>query len=247
MDLKYGPKVIPGWNNYYLSFILPTSWTDNDVRCNRCYKRFFSPIIPDYCSSCIEYYPVDMTCTKCDKIEHVTPKAFKKHDNKCVSCFNSSIYDFKCYYCIAPYLDSHNSFNMLNEHVCFKCRENVSYKKKLLLDYDKNHNALIDSILQLHDNIYINVTYKGKFDYSGFCYYHDNYYTERTVDDNDDNNDNMITHRFPLMKIFEISDVSKLISNSDFINFYSIPDKLECENGCSRYVYNIHSVLIFYQ
>jgi len=45
-----------------------------------------------------------------------------------------------------------------------------------------------------------------------------------------------------MFDILNLSNLSNLISNQDFINFYSIPDKSECENGCSRYVYNIHSV-----
>ena len=234
MDVKYGSKVIPGWNNYYLSFILPTIWTKNDVRCNRCHKRFLSSTVPDFCPSCTDYYPVDLTCTKCNKIEQVAPRSFKKHDNMCLPCFNSSIYEFKCDFCKIAYNDSHNSFNMLNKHVCPKCRENDTYKKQLLLNYDKNHNELIDSILQLHDNIFVEVTYKVEHYKVGYCYYHDNYYSSNTTDED-------ITHtqRFPLMKMFDPSDVSNLVSNQDFINFYTIPDESQCDNGCSLLIYTI--------
>ena len=239
MDVKYGPKVIHGWTNYYLSFILPTSWTYNDVRCNRCHKRFMSHTVSDYCPSCTDYYPVDLTCVKCNKTEHIAPRSYKKHNNMCLTCFNSSIFEFKCDFCNTTYDDTHNSFNMLNKHVCSMCRTNNTYKKQLLLDYDKHHNELIDTILQLHDNTYVDVTYKVEYSNVGHCYYHDNYYTEH---ENENNKNITLTRRFPLMKIFDPSDVSNLVSNQDFIGFYTIPNESRCENGCSYLSYTITNV-----
>jgi hypothetical protein len=237
MDDKYGPKVISGWSNYYLSFILPTSWINNDVRCNRCYKRFTSPTVPDYCASCTEYYPVDLTCIKCNKIEHIASRSYKKHNDMCIECFNSSIFEFKCDFCNIVYDDTHNSFNMLNKHVCLICRTNNTYKKQLLLNYDKHHNELIDTILQLHYNIFVEITYKVEHCNAGYCYYHDNYYTKH------ENDENIIhSRRFPLMKIFDYSNLSNLVSNQDFIDFYSIPDESRCENGCEYLSYTITSV-----
>ena len=133
IDAKYGPKVIyPQYSNIssMISKIIP-SYHQNDVRCDRCHKRFFSDIVPQYCTDCTEFIKCDHNCSKCNITIDVTPRAFKKHDNMCINCFNSTIYPFKCSYCNNTFLDSHNTYNSLNESVCHDCRDSITYKNKL--------------------------------------------------------------------------------------------------------------------
>jgi hypothetical protein len=243
MDVKYGPKVIHGWTNYYSSFILPTSWTHNNVRCNRCHKRFMSQTVPDYCPSCTDYYPVDLTCVKCNKTEHIAPRSYKKHNNMCIECFNSSIFEFKCDFCNTTYDDSHNAFNMLNKHVCPICRTDNTYKNELLHNYYEHHNELIDTILQLHDDNSVEITYTVKYSHVKYCGYHDKYY-DKYYDKHRDDEYRELIKQLPLMKMFDYSDVSNLMSNQDFIDIYTMPDGLQCGIGCYYVTYTITNISI---
>ena len=127
LDAKYGPKVI------YPQYSIIPSYHQNDVRCDRCHKRFFSDTVPKYCTDCIEFVNCEHNCSKCNITINVTPRTFKKHDNMCLSCFNSSIYPFKCSYCNKTFFDSHNTYNMLEDSVCHECRDTLMYKNKLLI------------------------------------------------------------------------------------------------------------------
>lgn len=82
LDNKYGPKIIPKYSNNYILLIilsfLPKYWFQNDIRCNKCYKRFYSDDIPDYCDKCIyKKIPIDTNCISCSKKINGTPSKLK--------------------------------------------------------------------------------------------------------------------------------------------------------------------------
>jgi len=218
-DKKFGPKIIHSWlSNTIFSSLFPSKWSMNDIRCDKCYKRFYSQNLSDYCPKCSYQIVTDMTCTKCNKIEKITPASFKKHDNMCISCYNSVQRLFKCTYCKNTFVDTHNTFNTFNDSVCVDCRKSsYSFKNKLLLNYAKNHNQIIDTILDIHDKYTINVNYIVSYirttcdsDIETSGYYSDPYY------------DNFVyktyTQQFPLLKMFEFTD--DYLKNPDFIKYY---------------------------
>lgn len=232
LDIRFGPKVIYGWPIPLISSYLPSYICQNDVRCDKCHLRFYSNTVPAYCSSCIDTIKSDHICTKCNITTNVTPKLFSKHDSMCIECYNSSIYPFVCSYCAKTFLDSHNSYNALNISVCHACRDTPRYKNILLLNYDNNRNPLIDSILKVRSDIYVNVTYKIEYNRTGSCLYCDDF----------ENSDKFIQKRFPLIQLFDITNIDNLIENDNFHIYYSLPDSILCGSGCNSNQYTIHNI-----
>jgi hypothetical protein len=205
-----------------LSFLFPTCWTMNNVRCDRCHNRFYSDSVPEFCPKCTTLIPINITCGRCGIIENITPASFKKHDNMCIKCYNSVKRSFKCDYCSEIYVDTHNTYNTFSKSVCVKCRDTDDFKNLLLINYNQNHNESIDSILQI-SNFTVDVTYCSTLLKSTS--------TESNVDDTadymDDKSsciyDNIIhkifTIKLPLIKTF--THTPDLITNPYFVKLYS--------------------------
>lgn len=233
IDTKYGPKVIPGWHIPFLDSYLPDYITQNDVRCDKCFKRFYSNTVPTHCPLCFQNIPAEHVCVKCNTHCMVTPKYYTKHDSMCITCYNSSIFPFVCSYCTKTFLDSHNTYNAFNESVCHSCRDTIEFKNKLLMNYEFNNNLIVNRVLNISDNRFIDITYKPTYKRTYSCFYCEN--------KNDDNDFiNLITKRFPLLNEFTNSD--NIMANTDFNRYYHLPYELLCDNGCERIVYTIDRV-----
>jgi len=78
------------------------------------------------------------------------------------------------------------------------------------MNYHKHNNALIDSILNLHD-IYIDVVYK--IETIDIFHGHDDHY-------HDEDNIKFSTFRLPLMQIFDKTNITNLSDDCNFHKYY---------------------------
>ncbi len=110
IDEKYGPKVISLYSY------------QNNIRCDKCYNRFYSDKIPEYCDRCIDIIPVQIKCINCTASFKQSPKKARAKNNMCTICFNNTETEFICTVCNMNYTDTHNSYNELNTAICKICR-----------------------------------------------------------------------------------------------------------------------------
>ena len=232
IDIKYGPKVIYGWHIPFLSKYLPhyitQKFTQNSVRCDKCFKRFYSDDIPSHCYNCVQNIQIDHVCIKCNTHFMVSPKYYSKHDSMCIDCYNPSVFSLVCIYCKNTFLDSHYTYNAFNQSVCHCCRDT----NKLLMNYNINNNIIIDQLLGI-SGIFVNITYQPSYEHNITCFYCEN-------SDNSDIQLENITKKLPLLNQFVNTD--NIMDNTNFCGHYHLDDKLLCANGCEIITYSIINV-----
>jgi len=241
---RYGPKIIPKYSNRYIpSYILsflPKYWFQNDVRCNKCYNRFYSDDIPDYCDKCIyEKIPIDTTCISCSETINGTPYKLKLKKNMCIECFNLTDCDFLCTCCNTTYVDTHKAHNDLNKSICHTCRKSNRIKYKYLHLYVNNDT--INNLLDINPNYNIKIFYKVTEDkHDIYCSdYEDNdCESESNSESNPEYNSYTSTLEFPLLNEFD-SDSDLLLNNKDFHYFYTPHFQSCCSSGCIIMKYKI--------
>ena len=235
LDRKYGVKVIPKYSNHYIPsivlYFLPQYLFQNDVRCDKCYSRFYSDDIPESCNVCINNtIPVDTNCVTCNKTYSSTPYKIKQKNNMCTDCFNIKETDFICDICRCKFIDTHKTYNDLNASICKMCRVSNHIRQRYLHNYQNNET--INKLLDIGDKK-IKIYYKIYDEtHNGYCSDHDSedYVTETYTEEK----------IFPLMNEFtDISDINKLMDSDKFHFYYTLQNKSNCGLGCSQKKYEI--------
>lgn len=217
--IQNGLKVVYGWNYFFL----PDFLRMNDVQCDKCMKRFLSDSVPTMCNKCTDNTPTDNTCTDCGSTVHVTPKAFAKHENMCLTCFNIKERPFVCQFCKKNFQGTHQKYNNLgNISVCDTCIQTVNVHHYLLMNYHKMQNDLIDSILGVIPTKKVTITYSVTLHVNG-CDYHGYNIEDEVL--------TPITRTFPYLDRF------------DFDDYYSMQFVYH-DCGCTRETYDIIDVVI---
>jgi len=245
IDIKYGIKVIPKYSDNYLPYfilrILPKYWFKNNVRCDKCYSRFYSDDIPQFCEKCINnIIPINTNCIKCNRTYSSTPNKIKLKHNLCTNCFNIYDSEFICNICRCKFIDTHSTYNDLNAAICKMCRNSNKIKHKYLHFYQKfnKNNETINKMLDISDKkikIYYKVTNQK---HSGYCLDHDendvktNIYTEEKI--------------FPLMNDL-INLSNEILNNLEKFHYYYTPsEETTCAQGCYSKKYEIDNFEIIY-
>jgi hypothetical protein len=240
LDNKYGPKIIPKYSNNYIPLIilsfLPKYWFQNDIRCNKCYKRFYSDDIPDYCDKCIyEKIPIDTNCISCSKKINGTPSKLKTKKNMCIDCFNLTDCDFICTYCNTTFVDTHNTYNDLNCSICHSCRNLDKIKYKYVHSYQNNDT--INKLLDINPNLNIRILYKVMTDNHNHDIDCSDYIDSNCTDSYCEIDIKM--KEFPLLNKFYNSEL--LMNNKDFHYFYTPKSESICHSNCDNIIYEIEN------
>lgn len=230
INKKYGVKVIPKYSSDYIPYILlkvlPQHWFQNYVRCDKCYRRFYSDDVPQFCNKCInDTIPIDTNCSVCDKIYSATPNKIKLKHNMCTDCFSITGTDFVCDICRCIFVDTHKTYNDLDGSICMMCRSSNKIKHKYIHSYQNNDT--IKKMLDINEKnikIYYNIIDES---HDGNCYETEliekNIFTEEKI--------------FPFMN--EFNSEFNLMKSEKFNYYYTPTQTANCASGCVNKIYKI--------